>query len=148
MSRKKYINAYETVYEYDDQGREIRKMVYRGNFFEISLDQKGLTRYRLIQIALFILLALVHTALGFLNNPGTRTLYVSIPYTSTFVPLVFWGFAVFRLPRKKKPFRLEEIGLGFNRLKTMSLLVVIFTAISLTGMLIYFVFFLANKAAF
>ncbi|NLZ27069.1 MAG: hypothetical protein GX884_05765 [Chloroflexi bacterium] len=145
MSRKKYINAYETIYEYDDQGRETRKMVYRGNFYEVSLDQKGLSHYRFIQITLFVLIAVIHIALGFLNNPGTRTLYVSIPYTATFIPLVFWGFAVFRLPRKQKLLRLEEVGLSFHRLKSMTLLTIIFTAISLIGMVIYFVFFWKTK---
>lgn len=141
MSRKKYINAYEVVYEYDDKGRETRKMHYRGDYFDVSLDQTGLSKYRLNSFLLFFLILIIHITVGFLNNAGGHVLYVVLPYVAAFFPLLYWGFGVFRLPKKKQHYRLEVIGLSFDRVKLTSLLTAVFAGIAVLGTLVYLIFF-------
>lgn len=141
MSRKKYINAYEMVYEYDEKGRETRKMQYRGEYFDVSLDQASLNKYRLQQYLLYVIIVIIHLTIGFLNNGGGHVLYVVLPYVATFFPLLYWGFGVFRLPTKKQLYRLEVIGLSFERVKLTSLLTVIFAGITVLGTLVYLIFF-------
>ncbi len=141
MSRKKYINAYQNVIDYDEQGREKHSLVYLGEYFEVDLDQKGLSRYRTTQVLLFVVALLVHLALGYLNHAGGRVLYVAVPYAIAFFPMLYWAFGVFRLPAKKQEFRQEHIGLSFNRVKNMSLTAAIAAGLCVLGMLIYIIFF-------
>jgi archaellum biogenesis protein FlaJ (TadC family) len=141
MSRKKYINAYETVYEYDEKGRETRKLQYLGQYFKVMLDEAALKRYKLSQILSFLLILLIQAGLGFLNNAGGRVLYVSLPYVAVFFPLLYWAVAAIRLPSKQQEFRLEVIGLSFDRVKLTSLLVAVFAAIASLGLIVFLIFF-------
>lgn len=145
MSRKKYINAYQNVIDYDEQGREKHSLVYLGEYFDVNLDQKGLQRYRTLQVLLFVGALLAHLVPGFLNHAGGRILYVAVPYAIVFFPMLYWAFGVLRLPLKKQEFRLEHIGLSFNRVKSMSLTVAIGAGLCVLGMLIFLVFSKTNN---
>ena len=141
MSRKKYINAYETVYEYDEKGREKRSIEYRGDYFEVSLDEPGLRRYKCIALIVFGLVFAIQVALGFRDNPGLRILYVTIPYVIVFIPLLYWFIAALRLPVRKQLLRLDVVGLTFNRVKLMSLLATIFLGMVVVGIIVFMILF-------
>lgn len=141
VSRKKYINAYQNVIDYDEEGREKHSLVYLGEYFEVDLDQEGLRRFRLTQVFLFVAVLLIHIGLGFLNHAGGRVLYVAVPYAIAFFPLLYWAFGVFRMPSKKQEFRQEHIGLSFDRVKNMSLTTAIAAGITALGMLIFIILF-------
>jgi len=141
MSRKKYINAYETVYEYDDKGREKRSIEYRGDYFEVSLDEQGLRRYKCMHIIVFSVIFAIQVALGFMNNPGSRVLYVTIPYIAVFFPLLYWIIAAIRMPVRKRLFRLDVVGTTFNRVKLVTLLAAIFLGVAVIGIIVFMLFF-------
>ncbi len=61
---KKYINAYETVYEYDEDGRETRRVNYRGDIYEIVTDEVNIKKYKMTQIIIVVLVFLIQLALG------------------------------------------------------------------------------------
>ena len=141
MSRKKYINAYETVYEYDEDGRETRRVNYRGDIYEIVTDEVNIKKYKMTQIIIVVLVFLIQLALGFINNAGGRILYVSLPYLIAFLPMAYWFIAATRLPSEKKELRLEIVDLGFKRSKVMSLLIAIFSGIAILGAIVFLIFF-------
>ena len=69
MVKKKYIDDYETIYT-NEEGKEKKVITYRGPYYEIDLDQKGLIRLRRNSLLLLILIVFLHIGVGFLNNRG------------------------------------------------------------------------------
>lgn len=146
MASKKYIKDYELVETEDERGRMKQIVKYHGDYFTLNLDEGQIKQSKREFILLTFAVLLVHIAAGFVANPGTYQFYIALPYTTAFLPLLFLIIAVFRLPREKRPYRNEEIGLSYERIKKTSLYYLIFTAVGLIGVLVYMFFFRAKNA--
>ena len=146
MASKKYIKDYELVEIEDDQGRVKQIVKYHGDYFTLDLDESQIKKNKREFILLTFAILIIHVAAGFVANPGTYQFYVALPYTTAFLPLLFMTMAVFRLPGEKRPYRKEEIGLSYDRIRKTSLAYLIITAVGLVGTLVYVFFFRAENA--
>ncbi len=118
MPPRKYANDYETIITQDENGREKTEVVYRGEYFEASLDEIGLIRFKNICLILLGCILAVQIGGGFINNPGMYQFYVAIPYTLAFFPMIYTSEAIIRLPRQKRPYRRDEVELSFHRIRS------------------------------
>jgi hypothetical protein len=141
MPPKKYADDYETIVTQDENGREKTEVVYRGEFYETSLDGKGLIRFKNICLMLLGIIVALQIGAGFINNPGMYMFYVAIPYTLAFFPLIYTAEGTFRLPREKRPYRRDEIGLSFKRIKIAGSILLGFLAAGLLGEIIFTLIF-------
>ncbi len=146
MVFKRYADDYENIQEVDEAGRESRKTVYRGKYFEVDLSAQELIRFKKISIAFLALLWLNHVAGGFVSNRGMYQFYIALPYVFAFWPLFYMGMGIFRLPTEKRLFRRDEIGLSFERARKSGSAALILFVIGVVGEVVYMAFF-ADKAA-
>lgn len=137
---KKYKDDYEIIVTEDEKGREIRKPVYRGDYFEISLDENGLRQFRRQCLLLLAPIVVLHTSGGFVGNGGMNQLYISLPYVFVFLALFYLAEGVLRLPKEKRKYRRDEVGLSFDRIKTASNILMILLGIGILGEIIFLLF--------
>lgn len=141
MAANRYADDYETVITQDEKGNEKKSAVYRGDYYRFDLDEEGIVNFRRISFLLLTAIIVLHVCGGFLNNLGMYQFYVALPYVIAFFPLLYLAAGVLRLPKEKRRYRREEIGLSFDRLKTASIVLVIFLAIGILGEVIFLLFF-------
>jgi hypothetical protein len=143
MVMKRY--DYETVVTIDENGEEKKVAVYHGAYFEFALDEEGITHFRRDCFVLLAAIIVLHTSAGFVNNRGMFQFYVALPYVLAFFPLLYMAASVLRLPKEKRKFRRDEIGLSFDRMKTSSIFLVIFLGIGLLGEIAFLLFLSAGN---
>ncbi len=138
---KRYADDYETVITKDEKGSEKKIAVYRGDYFEILANEKGITRFRRNCFLLLIAIVALHISGGFVANPGMYQFYVALPYVLAFFPMLFLAAGILRLPKEKRKYQRDEIGLSFNRLKSSSFILIIFLGMGVLGELVFLLFF-------
>jgi len=141
VALKRYADDYETVVAKDEKGNEKNIAVYNRAYFEIKLDEKGIVRFRRNCFLLLAAIVVLHISGGFVSNPGMYQLYVALPYVLAFFPLVYMAAGILRLPKEKRKYRRDEIGLSFDRLKTSSNILIILLGMGVLGELAFLLFF-------
>ena len=141
MGIKKYKDDYEIVFTMDENGRETSEAVYRGKYFEVSLDEDGLLQFRRQAFLLLAVIVVLHFLGGFVDNQGMYQFFVSLPYVIGFLPMFYFGEGVFRLPKEKRKYRREEVERSFDRMKSTSKIIVLTLGIGLLGEIIFLAFF-------
>jgi amino acid transporter len=144
MAKNRYIEDYEIEVSINDKGREKKTLKYRGPYFDISLTGLTYQTYKRISFLLFAGLVIFHVSSGFAVNQGMYQFYVALPYASTFLPLTFLGFSLFRLPKKHLKIQRDEMEQSFKRIKITSTIVLVLLAIVISGETIYFIAYSAN----
>jgi hypothetical protein len=66
--------------------------------------------------------------------------YVALPYVIAFFPLTYMALGVLRLPKEQRKYRRDEIGLSFERMKTASMVLLVFTGVSFLGEIAFLLF--------
>ena len=140
MPTKRFEDDYETIITTDEKGNEKKTAVYRGTYFELGLEEVGIRSFRRNCFLLLAAVAVLHINGGFVNNPGMYQFYVSLPYVGAFFPMLFMTISVLRLPKEKRKYRRDEIGLSFDRMKSTSILLMIFLSIGVIGEIIFLLF--------
>ncbi len=138
---KRYADDYETVITKDEKGNEKKIAVYHGDYFEFVLDEEGIVRFRRNCFLLLAVIVVLHISGGFVGNPGMYQFYVAFPYVLAFFPLLYIATGILRLPKEKRKYRRDEIGLSFNRMKTSSIILIILLGMGVLGELAFLLFF-------
>lgn len=141
---KKYADDYEIVIVEDEKGNEKKTAVYRGQYFEIDVDQGRLDQLRGFNRLLLLGTALLHIGAGFVANPGMYQFYISLPYVLAFLPLYLTAEGILRMPKEKRPFRSDEVGLSFGRVQKASPFLFFLLAAGVVGTLIFIIGFAAE----
>jgi len=141
MSTRRYEDDYETVITTDEKGNEKKTAVYRGAYFELGLEEEGIRSFRRNCFLLLAAVAVLHISGGFVNNPGMYQFYIALPYVGAFFPMLFMAISVMRLPKEKRKYRRDEIGLSFDRMKATSIMLLTFLSIGIVGEIIFLLFF-------
>ena len=138
---RKYVDDYEIAYEEDEKGREKKVAVYKGDYFEVNLDQPSLIKYKRNNLILLAVILLSHIAGGFVANQGMYYFFVALPYVAAFLPLYFLTAGVLRLSKEKKQYRRDEADLSFERIKKASTFLLILLIMTVLGEAIFLIFF-------
>ena len=133
MAAKKYADDYENVITTDEKGRERKKAVYRGEYYEIDLDAKQIKAFRNQSLALAVAILILHMVGGFIGNLGMYEFYVSLPYVFAFLPLYFIFSGALRIPKEKRKYHRDEIGLSYNHMKNAGTALLILLLIAVVG---------------
>ena len=141
---RKYVDDYEIVIEEDEKGREKKKAVYRGNYYEVEIEKFSMAKFKWVNIVLFLVILALQIAGGFINNQGMYRFFIALPYVGIFLPLYFIATGVFRLPKENRKFRRDEVELSFNRVKKASTYLLILFGMLILGEVIFLIFFANN----
>lgn len=145
MAAKRFADDYETVITTDEKGNDKKTAVYRGEYFEITLDEKGLVLFKRNCLLLLAAIVVLHISGGFVNNPGMNQFFVGLPYVAAFFPLLYLAIAVFRLPTEKRKYQRDEIGLSFDRVKTSSGILLVLMGFGVLGEVAFLLAFSSGK---
>lgn len=145
MATKRYADDYETVITTDEKGNEKKTAVYRGEYFEISLDEAGLTNFKRKCLMLLATIILLHISGGFIDNQGMYQFYVALPYVTAFFPLLYLAVAILRLPNEKRNYRRDEVGFSFDRVKTSSYILIVLMGFGILGEIVYLLAFSSGQ---
>ncbi len=66
---------------------------------------------------MLIAIAILHLGAGFVANLGMYAFYIALPYAISFLLLYSMGSGILHLPKLKREYRRDEVGLSFERLK-------------------------------
>ena len=138
---KRYADDYEIVITEDENGREKKTAVYRGSYYDISVDQQHLLKFRRNCLFLIAAIIVLHTAGGFVANPGMYQFYVVLPYVFGFLPIYYMVVGGLRLPKTTRKFRRDEIGLSFDRIRKANLFSLIFSGLVVIGEIVFMIWF-------
>ena len=141
MATKRYADDYETVITTDENGNEKKTAVYRGEYFEIALDEGGLARFKRKCLLMLAAIIVLHISGGFVNNRGMNQFYVGLAYVTAFFPLLYLALAILRLPQEKRNYQRDEIGLSFDRMKTSSYVLMILLVMGALGEIAFLLLF-------
>ncbi len=137
---KKYSEDYDLVETIDDKGRVKRKAVYSGNYYEITVDEESLVKFKKSSLLLLAGILLSHISVGFINNQGMNQFYVIFPYVIVFFPLMYLISGILSLPWEKRNYIRSEIGLSFDRMKSSSMALITFLGLGIFGELVFLIF--------
>ena len=141
MSMRKYKDDYEMVATQDESGQETLRPVYRGGYFEVSLEEEGLFNLRRSSLLLLVPILVLQIGAGFLNNGGMYQFYISLPYVFSFLALFYLGWGILRIPKENRLYRREEVDLSFNRIKSAGRNLLGLLAIGILGEIVFLSFF-------
>lgn len=115
--------------------------MYRGEYFEIALDEGGLAHFKRKCLLLLAAIVVLHISGGFVNNRGMNQFYIGLAYVTAFFPLLYLALAILRLPQEKHNYRRDEIGLSFDRMKTSSYVLLILLGMGVLGEITFLLLF-------
>ncbi len=110
---RKYADDYEIVYEEGKKGKEKQVAVYKGQYYQVNVEEAHLVNFRRISVLVLIIVLLLHIGSGFVNHRETLFRFLELPYAIAFLPLYFLVVGVLRLPREKRKLRRDEVDLSF-----------------------------------
>lgn len=133
MALKRNIDDYETILITDEKGHQTTTTVYKGDYFDVSLNKDELFHFKMNCFLLVILCIAFHIGGGFIANPGMYRFYIAIPYALAFLPLFHLAVGVLYLPKEKRKYHRHEIRDSFERMKIASIAYVTLSAIGIFG---------------
>jgi len=140
MISRRFIKDYELSSSVDENGREKRTLVYRGDHFSLSFTRGSLESYRIQSFALLVIIVAFHLGAGFINSNGMRQFYISLPYVLAFLPLYYLAAGIIALPKETRTYRRDETALSFERIRSFSKLLTVILAGEVIGALIFLIF--------
>lgn len=142
MRLKRYLQDYENVVTTDEKGREVTTPVYKGKYFQTGLDKEGTARFKRANVLLLLAIVVLHFICGyFIASPGSRQIYIALPYAVAYFPILYLAFGIFRLPNDSRKYRSEEIGLSFDRVKKSTRALMVILAFIVLGLAVFLAFF-------
>lgn len=125
MSKKhKYRSDYE-VHETELPGRKQPKykkeLKYIGKYYVIETKETEVKTLKWMSILCMLLIAGIFLGLGFLNNQGSRLIYVILPYIIMFLPIYYGIIGSLKLLSLKERVTLLEYERSSVRVKKSSL---------------------------
>ena len=141
MGMKKYTDDYEMVTTTDKAGNEKQEIVYRGDYYEVNLDQEGIVKFKKKNILLAAVIFVFHVLSGFLNTQGMFQFYIAFPYVFAFLPIFNLAAGAFRLPEEARKFQRKEVGSSFDRIKNSSKILLVLLGIGIVDEIIFLLFF-------
>ncbi len=114
---RRYMKDYELQVELNDQGREVKVPRYIGNLFDTGLSTNALLALRRRCLALSLGAAAAAVIALCLRHGAMTSILAVMPLALAMFPLLYGCMGSFRLPRRAKLLRSDEVEYGIERVK-------------------------------
>ncbi len=114
---------------------------YSGKYFKFDMPKKELRRVKAVLAVLAFALAALFVFAGILNSAGSRILYVILPYAVMLLPILFILSDIYKIAVNICPMTRKQYDHSVVQLKHSTAAVIIFSAMSSVGDIIYLLFF-------
>ncbi|HSN94767.1 MAG TPA: hypothetical protein VLR89_06860 [Anaerolineaceae bacterium] len=144
---KKFKDDFTLTTETDDQGHSRQVSTYIGSFFDLEIDQAGLSRLKVLAAFLYIGSLVSHVAAGFLPHSATNLWFVSLPYAVAYLPIGLLGFALLRLPRETQNLARYQTEGSFTRGRMFAAFALVLQIICTVGLAFFLLLTKGSLAA-
>lgn len=86
---QKHSKDYKLVSKELPNGKIKQVAIYTGKYYICMLNETEFRKFKFYFLTLALCSSITVIGIGFLNNPGSRVAYVSLPYVSLFLPMVY-----------------------------------------------------------
>jgi hypothetical protein len=131
--KRKYLDSYVRSLSGDYE--------YTGSYFKFDMPEEILKRVKIALAVLTVSVAVLFVFAGMLNSAGSRVLYVILPYAVLLLPILFMLSDVYKIAVNKKPMTRKQYDHSVLQLKRSTLAIIIFSAMSAVGDIVYILFF-------
>ena len=139
MVSRKYLGDYRLENRVDPKSGKLKTVpVYRGAWFAFTADAAAVRRAKQIYPALSVLCAALFLAELLLNAPCGHAVYVTLPFAAMVFPIFFCLAGSRRLLTAGDKVTREHADKIQRRFASSSFMMVLFSAISSAGHLLYF----------
>lgn len=114
---------------------------YSGAYFKFDMPEKELRHVKAALAVLTSALAALFVFAGMLNSAGSRILYVILPYAVMLLPILFMLSDIYKIAVIIRPMTRKQYDHSVVQLKRSTVAVIIFSAMSAVGDIIYLLFF-------
>lgn len=129
-------DIYNKDYMRTDQG----SYVYTGVYYMYDLPAGKLKLLKLAYLSISLVLAILFTAGGYLNNPGSRVLYVILPYITMFLPIAFIISDTVKIIFSDNKMTFKQYNRSVLQLKRSVIALIAISAAAITGEISYLIF--------
>ena len=137
MKQSKYINDYALEERVDSRGRIRREAVYCGSFYAFRRQGAELKKTKLLFTVLTVLALGAWLGAMLTNAPIVHCWYVLTPMSAMVFPVYYVLASCLRLLTAKEPLTREENDKIGGRFASSAIFLLIFSAISLAGSIIF-----------
>ena len=137
---RRFTKDFELVTTVDENGREKRSAEYKGEYFSFEVDSADYKRFRMLALALTLVMICLQIGAGFVANRGMYQMYIAIPYVLCFFPLVYLSAGALRLPRETAHLRRDQAELTIRRMKRSGAALLVFNSLVILSELVYLIF--------
>jgi hypothetical protein len=136
---KKYYKDYKMVPRKLPDGKIKYEAEYTGKYYICQLDETRLRKIKLYFLALVLCSGATAIGIGFFNNPGSRVMYVSIPYVSLFLPLVFSLLGTLKFATSGNKLEQAEYDETILRIRRAAVWQIVLAGLAFLGDVIYII---------
>ncbi|HPU62667.1 MAG TPA: hypothetical protein PK304_00780 [Mobilitalea sp.] len=136
---KKYYKDYRLVSKEQPDGKVKQVAEYIGKYYICQLDENKLNKFKLHFFALVLCSGATAIGVGFINNPGSRIIYVALPYVGLFLPIVFSFMATVRFIKEGKTLEQAAYDKSKKRMYTSTVWQIILSSMAFVGDVIFIV---------
>ena len=137
MVSRKYTGDYRLENITTASGKLKTVPVYKGDWFTFACDEVGIRRIRRSYPAFSLVIALLFLLVLLLNAPSGHIYYVMAPFAAMIFPVFFALAAARRLLTAKDKVTREHRDKLVNRYISVSLFLMVFSALSTVGHIVY-----------
>lgn len=119
-----------------DQGN----YVYTGVYYMYDLPAGKLKLLKFTYLSISLVLAILFTAGGYINNPGSRVIYVILPYITMFLPIVFMLSDAVKIIFSDNKMTFKQYDRSVLQLKRSGTALIVISAAAIAGEISYLIF--------
>lgn len=143
MAKKRaYVNDYDINTEIVRDGKKRKEktnIIYHGKYYRIQMDDKKIKKAKWLNVIYGIIFALLFAFLGFLNNDGSRIIYVVLPYVFLFLPIFYTNMGTIKLLNITGDMTVKEYDFTVERMKKTTLSLLILSIACALGEILYLI---------
>ncbi|NLB91151.1 MAG: hypothetical protein GX786_08040 [Clostridiales bacterium] len=132
MKQKKFVKDYKVII--NEKGK--KEYLYQGPLYSITQPEIW-KNYIITTWGLAILNTVLFLLLGFVNNDGSRQMYISIPFVALLFPVAMLWVDAYKVTFHKKPMERMTYIQGFLHSRKMSVTGGIISSLGAVGEAIY-----------
>lgn len=114
-----------------------KRAVYTGQYYSTLLPEDRLNRYKAAFKSISMIAVLVYVGMGFVNNSGSRVIYVILPYAVLFLPVSFMLITSMSFGKTKERLTVPEYEKTFVRMKTAGMGALILAVAGAAGVMVF-----------
>lgn len=92
---KKYYKDYEPDSKVLDNGKVVKHVIYKGDYYQCIAEFKDYERHFGRLLAMAVIYTVLFVGIGLINSPGGRNFAVFFPYFGSFLPMAYLWTALF-----------------------------------------------------